>query len=395
MASAGARALRCSKRVLSPKQINSIHRLHFAEQWSIRKIARHLHLARRTISQYRAAGTHGGSAAARQQTGPVKATIAELLEQDAEASAVVIRQRLRPLGLQWWDQHPERVLTLGARQRTVEARLCAYGAQSGRALRNRLGPFRCSFLPGHARKLYAFCLVECHSRKLYVEFTHSQSKPSCAATFTPFTIWVASRANFGMTIWRRPSPSTMATWCVPSHDFSPLRASTVSCHEPVTCERRGKKERSKDPSLICGRAFWPLRSFTDLTDVNLQVRKWLEEVADQRRHRETNQTPQEGFQPEALRALPALTPDYRDVAEALVHKDLRLSFDGNRYCVPPRYLGRDLTIKADSSSVTIYDQQIVSYARCWQRGQVIGGERFKKNCSRNSRRRSARRHNSA
>ncbi len=28
---------------------------------------------------------------------------------------------------------------------------------------------------GHVRKLYAFCLVECHSRKLYLEFTHSQS----------------------------------------------------------------------------------------------------------------------------------------------------------------------------------------------------------------------------
>jgi transposase len=28
---------------------------------------------------------------------------------------------------------------------------------------------------GTPRKLYAFCLVECHSRKLYVEFTHSQS----------------------------------------------------------------------------------------------------------------------------------------------------------------------------------------------------------------------------
>ena len=25
------------------------------------------------------------------------------------------------------------------------------------------------------RKLYAFCLVECHSRRMYVEFTHSQS----------------------------------------------------------------------------------------------------------------------------------------------------------------------------------------------------------------------------
>src|SRR6266516_1790186 len=26
-----------------------------------------------------------------------------------------------------------------------------------------------------ARKLYAFCLIECHSRKMYLEFTHSQT----------------------------------------------------------------------------------------------------------------------------------------------------------------------------------------------------------------------------
>ena len=85
-------------------------------------------------------------------------------------------------------------------------------------------------------------------------------------------------------------------------------------------------------------------------------------------------------QPEALRPLPLLTPDYRDVAEALVHKDLRLTFDGNRYCVPPRYVGDKLTVKADSSSVTIYDQtrEIVSYARCWERGHTFGAERFQK-----------------
>src|SRR5205807_7770915 len=43
-----------------------------------------------------------------------------------------------------------------------------------------------------------------------------------------------------------------------------------------------------------------------------------------------------------------------------------------------RYVGRQLTIKADASSLTIYDQQqeIVSYARCWRRGQVLGAERF-------------------
>ena len=57
-----------------------------------------------------------------------------------------------------------------------------------------------------------------------------------------------------------------------------------------------------------------------------------------------------------------------------------MHFDGNRYCVPQRYVGRRLTLKADSSSVTIYDQhhEIVSYARCWRRGQTFGAERFQK-----------------
>ena len=78
--------------------------------------------------------------------------------------------------------------------------------------------------------------------------------------------------------------------------------------------------------------------------------------------------------------MPLLASDYRDSAEAMVHKDLRLSFDGNRYCVPPRYVGHKLTVKADSSAVTIYDQskEIVGYARCWERGLTFGAERFQK-----------------
>jgi transposase len=85
--------------MLTAEQINSIHRLHWSEHWSVRKIARHLHLARRTISQYLV--TPARSPARRQRASkldPFKATIAELLEQDAEASATVIAQRLRPLG---------------------------------------------------------------------------------------------------------------------------------------------------------------------------------------------------------------------------------------------------------------------------------------------------------
>jgi hypothetical protein len=56
------------------------------------------------------------------------------------------------------------------------------------------------------------------------------------------------------------------------------------------------------------------------------------------------------------------------------------SFDGNRYCVPARYVGDKLIVKADASSLTIYDQlhEIVCYPRSWQRGQTFGAERFEK-----------------
>jgi len=86
------------------------------------------------------------------------------------------------------------------------------------------------------------------------------------------------------------------------------------------------------------------------------------------------------FKPEALRPLPVIPYDYRDSSEALVQKDLRLRFDGNRYCVPHRYVGRRLTIKADAGNVTIYDrfEEVVSYARSWRRGQTFGAERFEK-----------------
>ncbi len=64
----------------------------------------------------------------------------------------------------------------------------------------------------------------------------------------------------------------------------------------------------------------------------------------------------------------------------LVHKDLRLQFDANKYCVPHRYVGKRLTVKADASAVTIYERvsEVVSYPRSWRRGQTFGAQRFEK-----------------
>jgi len=166
----------CSRVMLTAEQINSIHRLHWSEHWSVRKIARHLHLGRRTISQYLV--TPARSAARRQRASkldPFKATIAELLERDANASAMVIAQRLRPLGFTGGLSILKDYLHAVRAQTAVQRAYVRMEPGPGERFEIDWGHFGALLYQGHARKLYAFCLVECHSRKLFVEFTHSQS----------------------------------------------------------------------------------------------------------------------------------------------------------------------------------------------------------------------------
>jgi transposase len=85
--------------MLVSDQINEIHRLHLIEKWSLRRIARHLHIGRHTLAKYVA--TPAPAAASRKRTSkldPYKAALAELLQQDSSAAASVIAQRLQTLG---------------------------------------------------------------------------------------------------------------------------------------------------------------------------------------------------------------------------------------------------------------------------------------------------------
>jgi len=368
--------------MLTPDQINAIHRLHFVERWPLRKIARHLHIGRRTVTKY--AEKPAQSPARRERASkldPFKAAIAELLQQDSTANAPVIAQRLGPLGYDGGITVIKDYLR-AVRQNTAARRAYVRVEPSaGERFDIDWGHFGALVYNGATRKLYAFCLVEAHSRKMYLEFTHSQSFETfvrchlhafeqwggCARELWFDNLATAVAEHDGNLVRFNPRFLAFAREC----GFVPR-----ACHVAAAWEK-GKVERAIG---YVRQNFWPLRSFTDLTDVNAQARQWLAEVANQRQHRETRQAPNERFRPECLKPLPTLTPDHRDSVEGLVHKDLRISFDGNRYCVPPRYVGQKLTVKADSSSVTIYDQhhEIVRYARSWERGRTFGAERFQK-----------------
>ncbi|MGA1994080.1 MAG: IS21 family transposase [Bryobacteraceae bacterium] len=366
--------------MLTTDQINDLHRLYWSERWPIRKIERRLRMGWRTIKKYLDAPAQGPAHRQRESKLDVfKATIAEWLEKDPTVSAAVIEQRLRPLGYRGGHS------ILRAYVHTVRPQLKPNRAflrmepPPGERFEVDWGHFGALDYAGDKRKLYAFALVEAHSRMLYLEFTHSQS----FETFVRCHVH-AFTALGGVA--REIAYDNLAT-AVAEHDgrlvrFLPrfLAFAREYGFYPKACNPAAGWEKGKVERAIgyARQSFWPLREFGDLYDVNRQVRQWLSEVANQRLHRETRERPIDRFKADALRPLPVIPYDHRDTVEALVHKDLRLQFDGNRYCVPHRFVGRRLTLKADSSSTTIYDRvnEIVSYARCWRRGQTLGADRF-------------------
>jgi transposase len=366
--------------MLTTDQINDLHRLYWSERWPIRKIERHLRMGWRTIKKYLDAPAQGPAERQRDsKLDPFKPTIAEWLEKDPTVTAAVIEQKLRPLGYKGGHSIlREYVHTVRPQLKPGRAFL-RMEPQAGERFEVDWGHFGTLDYQGDMRKLYAFALVEAHSRMLYLEFTHSQS----FETFVRCHVH-AFTAMGGVA--REIAYDNLAT-AVAEHDgrlvrFLPrfLAFAREYGFYPKACNVAAGWEKGKVERAIgyARQNFWPLRDFTDLHDVNRQVRQWLAEVANQRQHRETRERPIDRFKANALRPLPVIPYDHRDAADALVHKDLRLRFDGNRYCVPPRYVGRRLTLKADSSSVTIYDrvQEIVSYPRCWRRGQTLGADRF-------------------
>ena len=369
--------------VMDPKTVEAIYRMTHEQKLSHREIGRQLHVARKTIVKY--LQNPAPKPAIRKprpsKLDPFKPVIRELLDQCPRASSAVIAQRIRPLGYEGGRSILEEYV---ARLRRIQQPTRAFvrvESSPGDCFQIDWGHFGALDYQGDRRKLYAFCCVECHSRRLYVEFTHSQ----CFETF--------ARCHVHAFQFMGGSPreclyDNLAT-AVAEHDgrlvrFNPrfLAFARELDFYPRACNKAAGWEKGKVERGVgyLRQNFWPLRTFTDLADVNSQARQWLDQIANKRVHRETREVPDERFRPECLRPLPVILPDYRDMDLALVHKDFRLPFDGNRYCVPPRWAGYRLTVKADSQSVAVYylEDEIARYVRSWRRGQTFGTERFEK-----------------
>jgi len=358
--------------MIDTQTVFEIHHLR-QQGLSERKISRTLQLTRKTVRKYLDNPMQKRPAIRRKsKLDPFKNEIKQLLEQGPRVSAEVIKQRIESMGyaggITIIRDYLQKI------RPTSKQAFIRFESAPGKQMQIDWGHFGSLAYGDTHRKLYALAVVEGYSRMLYVEFTHSQNQSALhqcmlnAFTFFGGTAHEIVVDNMLTAVIERQGHlirfnDAFLTFLIPLKMV------------PIACNPGAPHEKGKVESAIkyLRRNFWPVRTFTDLCDVNRQVRKWLDTVANVRVHQTILKRPVDRFADVCLRPLPELIADCRETETLKVYKDFAVRFDANTYTTPPWAIGKWVTLKTDQQTVIIFYQhkKIATHDRCWQRGKRI------------------------
>ena len=355
--------------------IFEIHRLA-NEGLSIRNIAARVNLNRKTVARYLDNPTPTRPMIKRSsKLDPFKDEISKLLKIDPRASAVVILQRIAPLGFDGEITILRNYLrkVRGSWRKTEP--FIRFESPPGHQCQIDWGHFGSITYGNTKRKLYCMAVIESYSRLLYLEFTHSQRQETLhrcllnAFRFFNGTPKELVHDNMVTAVIERDGPlirfnEAFLQFLLP-FNIVPIACNRARPHE------KGKVE--KGAIHYIRHNFWPLRSFMDLKDLQTQADHWRDHVANVRVHSTTGEKPIHRFKPEAMRPLPDLLPDCRDTAMCKVYPDFSIRFDSNSYTVPPWAIDKEVVAKADHHTLTVYyrDKPIATHTRSWERRKRV------------------------
>ncbi len=361
--------------MIDRQTVFEIHRLHNLG-WKERKIARTLRLGRPTVKKYieNPNPLRRKKIIRSSKLDPYQDRIKAFLDQDPDVKAPVVLQRIGEEGFDGKITILRDYLRKLRGHKTLRTPFIRFESPPGKQLQIDWGHFGTLRYNDTVRKLYALAVIECYSRMLYVEFTHSQKQEALHQALINAFIYFGGTAdeivvdNMLTAVIERQG--SLIRFNDAFLDFlTPFKITPVACNVNSPHEK-GKIENS---IKYLRYNFWPLRSFTDLDDVRIQGKKWLDTVANVRTHQGTGDRPIDRFAKVKLKPLPELLPDCRETVTLKVHKDFSVRFDANAYTTPPWAIGKQVTLKADQATVTIFYQQkkIAAHHRCWQRKQRI------------------------
>jgi len=157
-----------------------------------------------------------------------------------------------------------------------------------------------------------------------------------------------------------------ATW----YRFSPQ---TITPHNPV---ENLKIER---PFYYLEQNFLNGREFRDIEDLKDQLRIWLREVNDVRKHRTTRQRPIDMYTEEHpfLQPLPKNHYDTSRITHQVVNQESCIEWKGYQYVVPQKYMYEVCVVRITETELIVYSpdgEQIVCHplAKAGQQGRYVG-----------------------
>jgi transposase len=227
------------------------------------------------------------------------------------------------------------------------------------------------------RRLSFFLMVLCYSRRMYLEFTVSQTMEfflSChenafaAFGAVPSQIMVDNLKSAVLQRLVGVAPVFNPKYL----DFSRHWGFEI---KPCNVRSGNEKGRVENGVGYVKKNFLAGLELPDFCAMQPAATLWMETVANVRVHESTHQRPMDRFEEERAH-LKRLNPagfDLARVSTVRATKQFRVPLDSNHYSVPARYAGHRLTLKAYADRVCIYDhdQLVVRHPRSMDRHQDI------------------------
>jgi hypothetical protein len=211
---------------------------------------------------------------------------------------------------------------------------------------------------GRKRRLSAFVITLCYSRMVYLEFTFSEALEEFLRCHQNAFSYIGGCPrkllydNLRSVVLARAAGEIR--WNPRFMDFA-----GHYLFQPVACNPASGWEKGRVERMIqyIRSNFLLGRTFRSLDEINAQAVAWRDEKANRRVHKTTGKRPVDLFSDDKARllALPEGAYDTRILRSVKVTPDCRVTFENNTYSVPPKYVDRELTLRASPGEVSVYD----------------------------------------
>ena len=362
--------------MIADEQVAQIRHLFHAEHWKIGTIAAELHLHPDTVRAALETDRFRSHPRLRDRlTDPYLDFLRQTLQQYPRLRATRLLQMIRSRGYPGSITQLRRVVAeLRPPQREAFLRLRTFPAEQAQADWAHFGEVTW----GRARRrLSGFVLTLSYSRALWVEFFLDQSLENFLLGHVhAFQDWGGAPRNLQTDNLRSVVLERRGDAIHFHPRFLELSAHYHFAARPCAPARGNEKGRVERAIQYVRHSFFAARPFTTLADFNRQALDWRNQVAHQRPWPgDDSRTVAQIFAEEQPHLLPLPAHPFSSDLTRTVYADktLCVRFDLNDYSVPPRALGRALTLVASPARVRLLDgsTEIASHPRSYDRHQVV------------------------